>query len=395
MAPDHHCLSMIGHPGNRVLMVLADTTRVRYARAADRTGGGVRLTRDRRSTTLRRVTTFDELDWHVAAATERGQSAEHAFAHIGLYLAWAIRNDLHDPDAIPANLVAAVLSGEPVGPAVRAAVHGRLQSDVLSAAGAEFTAWYYPRYLDDFATAFADATPYSVVDGAASYARIAPTIERRYAEWIAASWADEPGAPTASTGGLTFSADDLLAMSPADLEAIAQELADAIAGPGTYRAADGPGARLDDKTAEPDAIPHDAPDLEALLPREVAGTVLEISSARATSWQSGLLRQAIENVGADPAEAFVAIGLGGTGEETIAVTLYAIPGVPQDRLEAEFSRDAYLDPGRTWEQREVHRKLVWWSSADEFDTAFYALGGLVVTAGGSSERVRSALDALP
>ena len=341
------------------------------------------------------MTTFDGLDWHLAAAAERGHPAAHAFAHIGLYLAWVIRNDLHNPDAIPADGVAAVLSGEPAGPAIRTAVHGRLRSDVLSPEGSEFTAWYYPRYLDDFATAFADATPYSVVEGAASYARIAPTIERRYAEWLAASWADEPGAPASPAGGLTFSADDLLAMSPADLDAMAQELADAIAGAGTDRAAGSPGARLDEGTAEPGAIPHDAPELEALLPREVAGTLLEISSARATSWQSGLLRQAIENVGADPMEALVAIGLGGTGEETIAVTLYAIPGVPQDRLEAEFSRDAYLEPGRSWERREVHRKLVWWSSADEFDTAFYALGGLVVTAGGSAERVRAALDVLP
>ena len=350
------------------------------------------MTRDSRSATLRRVTAFDELDWHLAAAAERGQPAENAFTHIALYLAWAIRNDLHDADAIPAKLVAAVTSGGLAGPAIRDAVDGRLGSDVLSPEGGQFTAWYYPRYLDDFATAFGEATPYSVVADAASYARIAPTIDRRYAEWLAASWADEPGA-SGPRGALTFSADELQAMSPADLEAIAQELADAIAG---ADAADEPSGALDgDDPAGADAIPHDAPDLEALLPSAVAGTALEVSSARVSEWQSSLLRQAIENVGADPAEALVAIGMGGTGEETIAVTLYAIPGVPQDRLEAEFSRDAYLGEGRTWERREVDRKLVWWSSADEFDTAFYALGGLVVTAGGSPERVRAALEVLP
>ena len=64
------------------------------------------------------MTTFDGLDWHLAAAAERGHPAAHAFAHIGLYLAWVIRNDLHNPDAIPADGVAAVLSGEPAGPAI-------------------------------------------------------------------------------------------------------------------------------------------------------------------------------------------------------------------------------------------------------------------------------------
>jgi hypothetical protein len=77
------------------------------------------------------------------------------------------------------------------------------------------------------------------------------------------------------------------------------------------------------------------------------------------------------------------------------VTLYAIPGVAQDRLEAEFSREAYLATGSHWERLEIDGKAVWWSSADEFDTAFYALGGLVVTAGGPPERVRAALEILP
>jgi hypothetical protein len=55
----------------------------------------------------------------------------------------------------------------------------------------------------------------------------------------------------------------------------------------------------------------------------------------------------------------------------------------------------YLASGWHWERREVGGKAVWWSVADQFETAFYALGGLVVTAGGSEERVRAALDVLP
>ena len=100
-------------------------------------------------------------------------------------------------------------------------------------------------------------------------------------------------------------------------------------------------------------------------------------------------------MGADPDQSSWPWGWAAWAKDSLAVTLYAIPGVPQDRLEAEFSRDAYLASGQHWERREVGGKAVWWAAADQFDTAFYALGGLVVTAGGSEERVRAALDALP
>jgi hypothetical protein len=194
---------------------------------------------------------------------------------------------------------------------------------------------------------------------------------------------------------LTFSGDELRGMSSDDLDAVAEELAAAIAGEGgsereSERAGaeeEPPATRFEDR--------HDAPDLEALVPREVAGTRLQVTSVRASEWDSVLLRQAIDATGGDPEESFVAIGLGGTGDDTMAITMYAIPGVPQDRLEAEFGRDAYLPPGQRWQRREVGGKPVWWANAPDFDTAFYALGGLVVTVGGSPERVLAALDVLP
>jgi hypothetical protein len=336
------------------------------------------------------VTTFDRLDWHLDAALERGQPPENAFAHIGLYVAWLIRHHLVDPSAIPRALADAVVAGELRGSDLRDALDDALTSDAMTDEGAAFTDWYYATYLDDYGSAFADRPDYAVADDAAAYDRIAPTIDRRYTEWLALGAPDEAATP------FTVRADEIAELTPVELDAVARELADAIAG--DDMAADNFGEEFgsdEQLEVEANGSPHDAPDLEALLPAAIGGTRLQITSARASDWQSSLLRRAIENVGAGPTESFVALGLGGVGADSLAVTLYAIPGVPQDRLEAEFSRDVYLAPGQHWERREVGGKAVWWAAAEQFDTAFYALGGLVVTAGGSEERVRAALDVLP
>jgi hypothetical protein len=338
------------------------------------------------------VTIHDRLEWHLAAAVERGRPPERAFTHIGLFLAWLIRHDLHDPAAFPADaagLLAGVRAGRLPGSALRDAVGDALTSDVLAPDGEAFTTWYYPAYLDDYAVAFADVADYGVAEDDAAYARIAPTIDRRFAEWQAAGAALPPGP-------LALDADALLAMSDADLDAAAQDLADAIGGDedAADQFGDAPGDEASHDT-DGNGNPHDAPDLEALVPHEIAGLPLQITSTRVSDWQSSLLRQAVERLGVDPMDAFVALGLGGTGEDTVAVTLYAIPGVAQDRLEAEFSRPEYLGDGQAWAQREVDGKTVWWARTDDFDTAFYALGGLVVTVGASPDRVKAALEVLP
>jgi hypothetical protein len=337
------------------------------------------------------VTSVDEAAWHVEAAEERGQPADAAFTHIGLFLAWLIRNDLHDPAAFRPDVVAAVgAPGAAVSPAaaLRGASGGRLDPADLSPEGEAFTAWYYPRYLDDYAVAFADRPDYGVPDDVTSYARIAPTIDRRYEEWLADGRPgpdeDDAEATTAdASGGFRVGADDLLAMSADDLDEAARQIAEALSAA--------------DATSAPSvgSLPHEALDLEALLPFHVAGIGLEHSSARAEAFGSTLLLRAIERVGGDAAESYVAVGLGGTSDDTIAVTLYAIPGIAQDALEAEFERPEYLADDQAWERREVAGKDVRWAAGPAFDTAFYAMGGLVVTVGASPDRVRAALEVLP
>ena len=46
------------------------------------------------------MATYDKLDWPYDAAVAAGQPPENAFTHIGIYLAWLVRNDLHADDVM-------------------------------------------------------------------------------------------------------------------------------------------------------------------------------------------------------------------------------------------------------------------------------------------------------
>ena len=76
------------------------------------------------------VTLYDELDWHYDTAIEAGQPEENAFTHIGLYLAWLIRHDLHDPDLIPKQHSDALKRGEMTGSDLADDIDGKLVGDV-------------------------------------------------------------------------------------------------------------------------------------------------------------------------------------------------------------------------------------------------------------------------
>ena len=49
------------------------------------------------------MASYDKLDWHLDAAVAAGRLEENAFTHIGIYLAWLIRNNLHDPESFPSS----------------------------------------------------------------------------------------------------------------------------------------------------------------------------------------------------------------------------------------------------------------------------------------------------
>jgi hypothetical protein len=127
---------------------------------------------------------FDDVDYHQGAAEAAGQPIERAFTHMGLFLAWMIRHDLHDPRMFPRDHVEAIKQRSWTGSDIADDVDGKLVSDLFTAEGAEFAAARYGDYLEAYGSAFADLADYGVADGPASSAAIEPILDELYRAWI-------------------------------------------------------------------------------------------------------------------------------------------------------------------------------------------------------------------
>lgn len=311
------------------------------------------------------VTLYDELNWHYDTAIEAGQPEENAFTHIGLYLAWLIRHDLHDPDLIPKQHSDALKRGEMTGSDLADDIDGKLVGDVMTPEGQAFSDAVYQRYLADYATAFGDVPEYGVADDAAAYARIEPFINRLYAEWVASGGPLDVAAPDAELEfGLSGADQDFPSLD---------ELGVVIARPG------------------PDDKPHEAPELERLLPADLTDPPLETWSVSASGWGSSLLKHALTRLEVSLRDAVVVVGMGGHGEKTLAITLYAVPDVSADRLTEEFELVVSLPPNGSWVVRQVAEKSVQWATGAEFTVAFWARDGLVVHVAGNAAEVERAV----
>jgi hypothetical protein len=102
----------------------------------------------------RSVTSYDRLDWHVDSAIEAGQPPENGFTHIGLYLAWLIRHDLHDPELFPPEHIDAVKRGEMTGSDLADDIDTKLGGFVMNSEGRAFSDACYRAYLDRYADLF-------------------------------------------------------------------------------------------------------------------------------------------------------------------------------------------------------------------------------------------------
>jgi len=307
------------------------------------------------------VTTYDRLDRHYDSAIEAGQPPENAFTHIGLYLAWIIRHDLHDPATFPAAHVAAVKTGEMTGSDLSDDIDAKLVPAAMNAEGRAFSDARYAEYLVQYQTVFADLPDYAVTDDPTGYARIAPAIDSLYANWIA------DGRPAA--------------------------FPDANAGTG------GPvlGVGLDEfgDEPEPEVMSRMSASLEALIPANLTDPPLRANSVRASTWGSSLLNRALRRLGVDPKDATVVIAMGGSASRTLTVMLYDIPGVAADRLVVEIEPAISLPPNSLWGGRQVAGRQVRWATGSEFSVAFWALDGLIVHVAGSTEDVEGAIPRLP
>jgi hypothetical protein len=332
------------------------------------------------------TTAYDKLDWHSESAVNAGQPAEHAFTHIGLYLAWLIRHDLHNPDLIGADWADSVKAGEMTGSDLADAIDGKLVGDAMTPEGRAFSDSYYETYLQDYEEAFAGVPAYGIPDDAASYERVTAFLDDRYWTWLTeggniGSPALRQGSPSPESGV----AVPLGAEAPPTDEQLA-ELEDLLAATG-FRIEEPPG---------PEDMPHEARDLEELLPRQVTDPPMGTWSVRATDFASSLVNRALKRLAIQPRDVYVVIGLGGERSRTLSVDLYAVPGVRADRLEEEFRSTIHLPTGGHWIAREVAGKEVNWADGLEFKVAYWTIDGLVLhVAGADTGLIEEAIGQLP
>ena len=323
------------------------------------------------------MASYDRLDWHYDSAIAAGRPPEQAFTHIGFYLAWIIRHDLHNPEVFPASHVAAVKRDEMTGSDLSDDIDTKLIPDDMNAEGRAFSDARYAAYLAEYATVFADEPDYAVVDKPANYARIAPVIDSLYASWIADGRPTAVGETPDSPADLDFSPD----MTREQIDSMIIELAVSYGG-------------LADDEPDPEVMSRMAPGLEALIPPDLTDPPLRTNSVRASNWGSSLLNRVLRRLEVDPGDATVVVAMGGR-PRMLTVVLYEIPSIEADRLLAEVESAITLPPRGRWRDRHVAGRKVRWSFGTEFNVAFWARDGLVVHVAGSVEDIERAIPLLP
>jgi hypothetical protein len=105
-----------------------------YSRLMVTDDDGVRTARDGRSPRVESAgmppdvspTKYDDVDYHDGAAIEAGRPAELGATHIGLFLSWLVRHDLHEPDQFDDRDLAEVRAGTMPGSDLLGLVDGKL-----------------------------------------------------------------------------------------------------------------------------------------------------------------------------------------------------------------------------------------------------------------------------
>jgi hypothetical protein len=139
------------------------------------------------------VGVYDDWQWHTGGAFPAGRPPEQGYVHIGIFAAWLVRHDLVDGDRIAelggVQAVAGVVDRSGEIASLREPTGGRLAADMLTTEGRAFTGAYYAPeygYPRDWQRTFGRrADRYEVPGTWESYDLIEPTIDKRYAEWIA------------------------------------------------------------------------------------------------------------------------------------------------------------------------------------------------------------------
>ena len=331
------------------------------------------------------MTSYDRIDWHLNGAIEAGQPEENAFAHIGLYLAWLIRHDLHDPSTFPRDHIDAVKRGEMTGSDLADDVDGKLVGRDMNAEGRAFSDARYEAYLDEYGTLFDDLPEYSVKDDPAAYAKVERLLDRIYAEWVETGRQGPPQRVDPVIDVEDFPATSSMVMVPQGMEQDQiQDLLAYLPGDVQVLASDAVGPHS-----------HVAPELEGLIPTDLTSPPMEIESDPASGWGSSLLTRALKRLGVAPKDAVVVHGMGGGGDRTLTVTIYEVPMIDASSLASEFRSVIFRLPGTEWEARTIDGRDVMWASGQEFTVAFWTRDGMVVHVTGQPKAIVGAIGRLP
>ena len=137
---------------------------------------------------------YDKADWHSGGDFPKDLPPENGGTHIGMFLAWAILRNLegefHREES--AGALEEVRNRQMTGrDFLFKACDGRLWEEDLSEEGNAFAAHYYGadgqpgKYFDDYAEVLERDVPgtYYVADTWDNFDKLAPVIDRRFAEW--------------------------------------------------------------------------------------------------------------------------------------------------------------------------------------------------------------------
>lgn len=128
-------------------------------------------------------------------------------------------------------------------------------------------------------------------------------------------------------------------------------------------------------------VPHEAPDLEALVPLDIVDPPIRMSSTTASHWGSSVLSRALKQLGVRPRDVTIAAGVGGSGERGFVITLYRVPGVPRDHLHQAFASVIYRPRRSPWQELKLGDESVAWADGHDesvhFSVAYWARDELV------------------
>lgn len=127
---------------------------------------------------------YDDMDFHEGSTFEAGQQRENAYTHIGFYLVWLIRHDLHNPREFRKALIRDVKLGTLSGSDLIDDTDGKLVSDFMADEGISFSDARYETYLGEYGHLFEAEPDYAVAGNAANYALVEPLLDELYAEWV-------------------------------------------------------------------------------------------------------------------------------------------------------------------------------------------------------------------